>query len=51
MLTLERKDGESIIIQNDEHFIEVMLTKDKKDRYKLGVDAPDCISGGLFLLF
>ena len=41
MLVLERKEGESIVIQNDEHFIEVMLTKDKKGRYKLCIDAPD----------
>ena len=41
MLVLERKDGESIIIENNDHTIEVMLTKDKKGRYKLCVDAPD----------
>ena len=41
MLVLDRKDGESIIIKNDEHTIEVKLSKDKKGRYKLCVDAPD----------
>ena len=41
MLVLERKEGESIIIENDDFTIEVMLTKDKKGRYKLGIDAPD----------
>lgn len=41
MLVLERKEGESIIIENDDFTIEVMLSKDKKGRYKLCVDAPD----------
>ena len=41
MLVLERKDGESIIIENDDHTIEVMLIKDKKGRYRLGIIAPD----------
>ena len=41
MLVLERKDGESIIIENDDHTIEVTLIKDNKGRYKLGIDAPD----------
>ena len=41
MLVLERKDGESIIIENDDYTIEVILTKDKKGRTKLCVDAPD----------
>ena len=38
MLVLDRKDGESIIIENDDHTIEVTLNK---GRYKLGIDAPD----------
>lgn len=41
MLVLERKDGESIIIENGDHTIEVTLIKDKKCRYKLGIVAPD----------
>ena len=41
MLVLERKDGESIIIENDDYTIEVMLRKDDKGRYKLCIDAPD----------
>lgn len=41
MLALERKDGQSIIIENDDHTIEVMLKKDKKGRIRLCVDAPD----------
>lgn len=41
MLILERKEGESIIIENDDFTIEVMLSKDKKGRYKLCIDAPD----------
>ena len=41
MLVLERKEGESIIIENDDFTIEVMLGKGKKGRYKLCVDAPD----------
>ena len=40
MLVLERKDGESIIIQNDKESIEVMFAKDDKGRYRLCVDAP-----------
>lgn len=41
MLLLERKEGESVIIKNDDHTIEIMLTKDRKGRYKIGIDAPD----------
>ena len=41
MLVLERKDGESIIIENADHSIEVMISKDKKGRIKVGVNAPD----------
>ena len=41
MLVLDRKDGESIIIENDEFTIEVMLKKDDKGRTKLCIDAPD----------
>ena len=41
MLVLERKEGESIIIKKDDYIIEVKLTRDKKNRIKLCVDAPD----------
>lgn len=41
MLVLERKDGESIIIENDDHTIEIMLIKNKKGCYRLGITAPD----------
>ena len=41
MLVLDRKDGESIIIENDDYTIEVMLKKDDKGRTKLCIDAPD----------
>ena len=41
MLVLQRKDGESVIIENDDYTIEVMLKKDDKGRTKLCVDAPD----------
>jgi len=41
MLILERKPGKSIVIENDDHTIEITLTKDKKGRTKLCIDAPD----------
>lgn len=41
MLVLDRKDGESIVIENDDYTIEVMLKKDDKGRTKLCIDAPD----------
>jgi carbon storage regulator CsrA len=41
MLLLERNEGESIIIENDDFTIKVLLAKDKKGRYKLCIDAPD----------
>lgn len=41
MLVLERKDDESIIIQNGEDSIEIKFIKDKnKSRYKLCINAP-----------
>ena len=41
MLVLERKEGESIIIENDDYTIEVILSRGKNGSYKLCVDAPD----------
>lgn len=41
MLILDRKSGESVIIENDDHMIEVKLMKDNKGRTKICIDAPD----------
>lgn len=40
MLVLERKSGESIIIQNGDEIIEIKVDKYKKDAVKLVFDAP-----------
>lgn len=40
MLVLERKSGESIVIQNGEDIIEIKVDKYKKDAVKLVFDAP-----------
>ena len=40
MLVLERKSGESIVIQNGEDTIEIKVDKYKKDAVKLVFDAP-----------
>lgn len=40
MLVLERKDGESVIIEHGDDKIEVKLYKDGKGKLKIGFDAP-----------
>lgn len=40
MLILERKPGESVVIEKGDDKIEVTLTKDDKGRFKLCFDAP-----------
>lgn len=40
MLVLERKSGESIVIQNGDETIEIKVDKSKKDAVKLVFDAP-----------
>lgn len=40
MLVLERKSGESIVIQNGEETIEIKIDKQKKDVVKLVFNAP-----------
>ena len=41
MLTLERKEGESIVIYNDDLEIEVVVKTSKNGRAKIQIDAPD----------
>ena len=40
MLVLERKSGESIIIQNGDDVIEIKIAKEQKGAVKLAFDAP-----------
>ena len=40
MLTLERKEGESIVLYNDELEIEVVIQTVKNGRVKVQLDAP-----------
>ena len=40
MLVLDRKDGESVIIEHGDDKIEVTLYRDVNGKYKLGFDAP-----------
>ena len=40
MLVLDRKDGESVIIEHGDDKIEVKLYKDCKGKLKIGFDAP-----------
>jgi len=44
MLTLERKEGESIVLYNDELEIEVVIQTVKNGRVKVQIDAPDEIN-------
>lgn len=44
MLTLERKEGESIVLYNDDLEIEVVIQTVKNGRVKVQIDAPDEIS-------
>lgn len=41
MLTLERKEGESIILYNDKLEIEVVIQTVKNGRVKVQIDAPE----------
>jgi len=41
MLVLERKEGESIIIKNNDDVIEIILARDQHGRVKIGIDAPE----------
>ena len=40
MLVIDRKDGESVIIEHGDDKIEVKLYKDERGKYKIGFDAP-----------
>ena len=40
MLVIDRKDGESVIVEHGDDKIEVTLYKDKNGKLKLGFDAP-----------
>jgi carbon storage regulator CsrA len=40
MLVLERKSGESIVIQNGDDVIEIKIDKEHKGAVKLAFDAP-----------
>ena len=40
MLVLDRKDGESVIIEHGDDKIEVLLYRDERGKFKLGFDAP-----------
>ncbi len=41
MLTLNRKEGESIILTLNDQRIEIVLTEAKLGQAKLSIDAPD----------
>ena len=41
MLTLERKEGESIVLYNDDLEIEVVIQTVNKGRVKVQIDAPN----------
>lgn len=40
MLVLDRKDGESVIIEHGDDVIEIKFYKDERGKYKIGFDAP-----------
>ncbi len=44
MLVLERKEGQTVLIQTSDGLIEVMVTRSQAGRVKLGISAPRSIS-------
>lgn len=40
MLVLDRKDGESVIIEHGDDLIEIVFYKDQRGKTKIGFDAP-----------